>query len=144
MKIIVADCSPLYRQGMEIVLNKMKLAAQIIPVACYESLEDEVDLQQGELTLIVDYRLPGLNDLSELKALIDEHDLAAIVLTDFNDPVFMRWALVNGVKAAISKTSSVEDLQSVIFSVLNNEELFDVESLEVEQDEEPWIDPIAA
>ncbi len=70
IKVVVADCSPLYRQGIEIVLAKLNLATQFIPVSSYEELEDEIDLHQGAITVIVAYRLPGLCDTNSFNRLI--------------------------------------------------------------------------
>lgn len=145
IKVVVADCSPLYRQGIEAVLAKLHLATQFLPVSSYEELIDEIDLQQGSVTAIIDYRLPGLFDIGALKAIIETHDLNVIMLTDRVDTAFTRWVISNGIKGVLSKTARIEELETLIAAVLGNQELCSVD-LESDTDlvcNEPWVDPEA-
>ncbi|MEH6629010.1 MAG: response regulator transcription factor [Motiliproteus sp.] len=143
IKVIAADSSPLYRQGIAIVLSRMAIATQFIPVSGYQALKDEVDLQQGAVIVIVDYRLPGLFDISALKELIAEHGLKVIMLTDNNNVAFTRWVLANGIKRVISKTSCVDELETEITAVLGNQACRDSDLVDDPDlaGDELWVDP---
>lgn len=118
MKIIVAEASPLYCLGVKIILNSIGVAVQPSFVSSFDELRTSLSDQQDAVMIILDSRLPGLDQADQLKALIRTSNARVLMLSDNKDIAFMRWTSFHGVKGAIAKTADVEELGDAIRTVM--------------------------
>jgi len=119
MKIVIADSSALYRTGVQLALDEAGIAIDAIGVDHFEDLADTLDSIRGSVVLIIDARLRGMEQLSELKALMKRPGTRVLMLTDNKDTAFMRRALFNGVHGVVAKTADLQEMGKAIRTVIN-------------------------
>lgn len=135
MKILIADVSPLNRQGVKLVLEQSGIIADSMEASSFEELKRQLNQQVGSVMLILDVRLPNLELQEEFLQMIQRPDTRVLMLTDNKDIAFMRWALLNGVHGVIAKTASMEELGEAVQTVLNGRTWRYTDSAEEDQ----WI-----
>lgn len=118
MKIIIADSSPLYAQGVELVLGSAGITVASQSVACFDSLQRAVARVRGAVMIVVDARLQGLNQLEELALFKQRADMRILLLTDDTDVALMRRARMCGVDGVVAKTAALSELREAMREIL--------------------------
>ena len=110
MKIIIADTSPLYVQGVELVLGKTGITVDTIVVDSFQALAQAIASESGSVMAVVDSRLAGLGELEALAELKVSEDIRLLMLTDVMDIALMRRARMLGIEGVVAKTAPLEEL----------------------------------
>lgn len=118
MKIIIADASPLYRQGVELVLAQSGVTMDALVAEDFSEMERISQGLNDTCMIIVDARLPGFYSLDALAALRSYSDTRILMLTDNKDIAMMRKALLKGVNGVVAKTAPLDELGDAIREVL--------------------------
>jgi len=116
-KIIIADSSPLYRQGFRQAVSLAGLKQDCVEADCFSAVQREYSRGSSVKLLIIDARLPGLTDFATLKALAHEHNVPILLVSNGDDPAFIRRAMFNGVNGVISKAAEIAQLGEAIARV---------------------------
>lgn len=119
MKIIIADSSPLYAQGVELVLRKSGITVDTSIADNFHALSAALKPDAGSLLAVVDSRLGGLDDLEALAALKVSEDIHLLMLTDGMDIALMRRARMLGIEGVVAKTAPLEELGEAIRVVMS-------------------------
>ena len=117
VRVLLADDHPLIRTGIRTVL----CAEQDIEVVAEAANGDEaytLALQYKPDVLLLDLNMPGLSPLELVARLREEvPSLNVVVLTAFDDDVYVRSLLNAGVKGYILKDEALEAVVQAIYSV---------------------------
>ena len=119
MKIIIADTSPLYVQGVELVLGKTGITVDTIVVDSFQALAHAIASESGSVMAVVDSRLAGLGELEALAELKVSEDIRLLMLTDVMDIALMRRARMLGIEGVVAKTAPLEELGEAIRVVMS-------------------------
>lgn len=118
MKIMLADASPLYRQGIQVALSNSGIMVDLLTAESFDQLQTGLAQQVGAVVVILDARLPGLECINELQHILRRPETRVLMLTDNKDVAFMRWALFNGIHGVVAKTALMNELGDAIHTVL--------------------------
>lgn len=116
-RIIIADGSPLYRQGFCQAVSDAGLRANCVELDSFDAVLQEYRQGRSIQLLIVDARLPGLDSFATLKALAHEYNVPILLVSSGEDPAFVRRAMFNGVNGVVSKVAPLEQLSEAIAKV---------------------------
>lgn len=118
MKIIIADSSPLYALGVELVMGKSGITVVSQIVESFDGLQRAVERVQGAMMIIVDARLPGLVELEALARFKQHNNARLLMLTDDTDVALMRRARMSGVDGVVAKTAPLDELGEALREIL--------------------------
>jgi len=116
-RIIIADSSPLYRQGFGLAVGQAGLKNDRIEVDCFADVLLELNRGQSIKLLVIDSCLPGLTSFAALKATAREHNVPILLVGCSDDPAFVRRAMFNGVNGVVCKSSDMDALTNAISKV---------------------------
>jgi DNA-binding NarL/FixJ family response regulator len=122
MKIYIADSSPLYCSGTELLLEQLLeqvgITATVSSFNHFEALEKALKQGHNSVMMIVDARLPGLESVEQLTMLLAERSARILMVSEDKDLALMRRLLVSGARGAVAKTASLDELKQAIKAVL--------------------------
>lgn len=118
MRIIIADSSPLYTQGVKLALEGAGITANTLMVDSYQALEVALERIHGKVMLVVDSRLNGLNELEDLAGLKLVREANILMMTDATDVALMRRARMTGIDGVVAKTAPLSELGEALREVL--------------------------
>jgi len=82
LKVLIADSSPLYRQGIELALEKAGVELCAFAADSWQELEALIHCRDDLDLLIVDTGLNGLKRYAQLETLLQQHQLPTLVLAE--------------------------------------------------------------
>lgn len=118
MRIIIADSSPLYAEGVKLALGGAGITANSLMVDSYQALELALERIHGKVMLVVDSRLNGLSDLEDLAGLKLVREANILMMTDATDVALMRRARMTGIDGVVAKTAPLSELGEALREVL--------------------------
>lgn len=147
VKVIVVDDHEIFRNGLKMVLGKLKYA-KVIGEASNgaDFLELIKDLNPD--VVLMDIEMPVMNGIdATINALKIKPDLKIIALTMFIEDEYIQSMIDAGVKGFLIKNINKEKLDKAIQTVNNggsfySEELFDFFTKQITKDEKPKADII--
>ncbi|MBY4675184.1 LuxR family transcriptional regulator [Marinobacterium arenosum] len=117
-KIIIADGSPLYRQGCRIAAELSDLDVELLSCDSLVDVLLQLSCQSKVQLLVIDANLPGLANFAALKSIGREYGVGVLLMTNNNDPAFARRAFFNGAHGVIGKDAALETLAEAMQRVL--------------------------
>lgn len=118
MRIIIADSSPLYSQGVKLALDSEGITANTLMVDSYPALEKALERIHGKVMIVVDSRLNGLSELEDLAGLKLVREANILMMTDSTDVALMRRARMTGIDGVVAKTAPLSELGEALREVL--------------------------
>ncbi len=140
VKIIVVDDHEIFRNGLKLVLSKLKYI-KVIGEASNGIQFLEVLKQEMPDIVIMDIEMPKMNGIEATKeALKINPNLKIIALTMFNEDEYIQSMIDSGVKGFLIKNINKETLDKAIQTVVNgsnyySEELFEYFTKQITKDE---------
>lgn len=116
-RILIADSSPLYRQGFQLALRAAGMTQPSIEVDTFDAVVPALAHTTGIDLLVIDATLTGLDSFTLLKALSHDHNIPVLLISTGDDPAFIRRAMFNGVNGVISKNAPMEQLVNALHKV---------------------------
>lgn len=117
VRVIVAEDHPLTRKGMLIVLRKARGVEIVGEADSTEELWTVLDKSAADI-LVLDIYLRGVNTLELIPRIRSRFpNLRVIVMSGFDDPVFVSRAIRRGAHGFVSKTAEAEQLAQAIRAV---------------------------
>lgn len=119
IKIIICDDDSLIRESLKILLP---LKGDIEIVGEAENGRDAIEIckrTKADVALI-DIRMPVLNGVEAVKAIVKETNTKCLILTTFDEDEYVNEALKYGAKGYILKNNSPEQIVNSINSVYEN------------------------
>lgn len=118
-KIIIADGSPLYRQGCRIAIEQSDLDAELLSCDCLVDTLLQLSRHADVRLLVIDANLPGLANFSALKSIARDYSVGILLMTANSDPAFARRAFFNGAHGVIGKDAPLDSLAQAMRKVLD-------------------------
>jgi len=116
-RIIIADSSPLYRQGFELALRAAGMSHSSIELDTFDAVVQTLAHSTSVNLLVIDATLAGLDSFALLKGLSQNHNIPVLLISTGDDPAFIRRAMFNGVNGVISKNAPMEQLVEALQKV---------------------------
>ena len=145
-KIILVDDHEIFRNGLKMVLGKLKYTKVIAEASNGQEFLDLLKDHQPDIVLI-DIEMPVMNGIEATERALKTHpDLKMIALTMFNEDEYIQSMIDSGVKGFLLKNINKETLDKAIQTVLNggnyySEELFNFFTKQVSKvDERSKVD----
>jgi DNA-binding NarL/FixJ family response regulator len=134
---LVADDHAVFRQGLKLLMEGRGFARKVIEAADADeaaALAGEID----DLDLVVlDLYMPGMENLSVLRALRQRRpDLAIVVLTASEKRHDLRQAIDAGATGYIPKAFAVAEVLAALQRILDGEEFFPTDALDADVPED--------
>jgi DNA-binding NarL/FixJ family response regulator len=129
IQVIVVDDHEIFRNGLKMVLSKLKYPQVIAEAANGLQFLDLIRKNRADLVLM-DIEMPEMNGIEATNIALSEFpSLKIIALTMFNDDNYIHSMLDTGVKGFLIKNINKETLDRAIKTVMNggnyySEELF--------------------
>ena len=120
--LIVADDHPLFRQALKHTLGAAFMHAHIAEAGSFEEVVRLLDARDDVDLVLFDLKMPGVQGLSGLAYMRSQYPAIPIVVVSASDhPALMRRALDLGASGYIPKSSTVEDMQGAVRTVLGGD-----------------------
>lgn len=117
MKVIIADASPLYRLGVQLVLSNLDIQSSLVFIDSYSALTRMLSKRQEAVLIILDAKLNGLVEYSALTRMMKRPNTRILMLVDNKDIAWMRRMLFCGVHGVVAKTASLDELGKAMKAV---------------------------
>ena len=121
MKVLLVDDHVLFRQGMQLLLERLAPSVQTFEAG---DLPSAIALAQSQPSLdmvFFDLGLPGVSGMDALIAFKQAHDsLPVVVLSGLSDKQTVLDALHNGAMGFIPKSASMTALEGALKAVVSN------------------------
>ncbi len=147
VKILVVDDHEIFRNGLKMVLGKLKYTRVIAEASNGSDFLDLLKDHEPDIVLM-DIEMPVMNGIdATINALKIKPDLKVIALTMFNEDEYIQSMIDAGVSGFLIKNINKETLDKAIQTVLNggnyySEELFDFFTKQVTKTDKPKTDNI--
>jgi len=147
IKIILVDDHEIFRNGLKMVLGKLKYAKVVAEASNGKEFLELLKQHQPDVVLM-DIEMPEMNGIdATMEALKKYPDLKVIALTMFNEDEYIQSMIDTGVKGFLIKNIRKETLDKAIQTVLNggnyySEELFDFFTKQIHKDDKPKTDVV--
>ena len=115
--ILIADASPLYRQGLKLAIEGSDLKVNTRSAAQLGELEQQLEMGHKTRVVLIDARLPGLETFSQLKELSERYSVPLLLLAEVEDPALVRRAMFSGAHGVISKGATPEQLMEAVTQI---------------------------
>ncbi|MCF8371592.1 MAG: response regulator transcription factor [Bacteroidales bacterium] len=141
IKIIIVDDHEIFRNGLKMVLNKLKYVSVVGEASNGQEFLDLIRTCPTDLVLL-DIEMPIMNGIDATKiALKEQPGLRIIALTMFNDEDYIQSMMDAGAKGFLIKNINKDTLDKAIQMVAMggnyySEELFDFFTRKVSKDED--------
>ncbi|HBF87406.1 MAG TPA: DNA-binding response regulator [Bacteroidales bacterium] len=130
IEIIIVDDHEIFRNGLKMVLGKLKYAKIVAEASNGKEFLALLDNHSADIVLM-DIEMPLMNGIEATEAALKLYpNLKIIALTMFNDDEYIQSMIDSGVKGFLIKNINKETLDKAILTVYNggnyySEELFD-------------------
>jgi DNA-binding NarL/FixJ family response regulator len=142
VNILVVDDHEIFRNGLKMVLGKLKYVCVIGEATNGEEFLEKLKEGMPDIVLL-DIEMPVMNGLEAAKIAIQKYpDLKIIALTMFNEDDYVQSMLDTGVKGFLIKNINKDTLDKAIQTVSNggnyySEELFEFFTRQLKKEKEP-------
>ena len=120
--VIVADDHPLFRDALTDAVGKVLSDSTVIEADSLETLQQAVDANPAADLLLLDLTMPGVSGFSALAWIRQNHaSLPTVVVSAIEDNAVMRRALKHGASGFIPKSSSINEIEAGIDTVLQGD-----------------------
>lgn len=118
IKVIIADDNSFIREGMKIILNTYEEFEVLETVN--DGLEALAFCKKHEVDVaLLDVRMPNMNGVEATKLITEQTKTKPLILTTFDDDVYILDAIKNGAKGYLLKNNDPEQIRDAIKSVFN-------------------------
>lgn len=118
IKVIIADDNSFIREGMKIILNTYEEFEVLETVN--DGLEALAFCKKHEVDVVLlDIRMPNMNGVEATKLITEQTKTKPLILTTFDDDVYILDAIKNGAKGYLLKNNDPEQIRDAIKSVFN-------------------------
>ena len=122
-KILIADASPLVREGLRGILRRLHLELEIAEAGCWDDMLTLARLDPPT-TFLLDLVFPGAEGAHSITQLRREFpDAAIIVVSMASDDALIDGVLAAGANGFISKKILAHEIQSAILAIWKGETL---------------------
>lgn len=140
IKIIIVDDHEIFRNGLKMVLRKIKYIHVVAEATNGQEFLDIIRTTSADIVLM-DIEMPVMNGIDATNQVLKEQpELKVIALTMFNDNNYIQSMLDAGVKGFLIKNINKETLERAIKMVYGggnyySEELFDFFTKQISKDD---------
>jgi DNA-binding NarL/FixJ family response regulator len=118
--LIVADDHPLFRAALRQTLDAAFAAAEIAEAGSFDEVVRLLEARDDVDLVLYDLKMPGVQGLSGLVYMRSQYPAVPVVVVSASDePAVVRRALDLGASGFIPKSTSVEDMQDAVRTVLD-------------------------
>lgn len=149
IKIIIVDDHEIFRNGLKMVLNKLKYPEIIGEASNGQEFLEILDREQADIVLM-DIEMPLLDGIEATSKALEKYpDLKILALTMFNEDNYIQSMIDAGVKGFLIKNISKEILDKAITTVYQggsyySEELFNFFTKKITTDQKSIKDDLLA
>jgi NarL family two-component system response regulator YdfI len=115
--VIIADDHRIVRDGLRMILShdpEIEIVAEVDDGEHLLALLEEVEAD----VVLLDIRMPGLSGLETLESLRErQHSIRVVILTMYDDPVYVRRAVELGADGYLLKSVDREELKRALRAV---------------------------
>lgn len=117
IRIVIVDDHRLFNDGLFVMLNAAEGMAVLAQV--YDSREAEMTIRELKPDVVlVDFNMPHLNGIDLTKLLLTQSsDIKVLILSMYNEDIYVKRFKRSGSKGYIFKTASVEEVVAAIRAV---------------------------
>jgi NarL family two-component system response regulator YdfI len=117
MRVIIADDHRIVRDGLRMILSHDPEIEIVAEVENGEHLLAVLEEVEADVVLL-DIRMPGLSGLETLESLRErQHSIRVVILTMYDDPVYVRRAVELGADGYLLKSVDREELKRALRAV---------------------------
>ena len=117
MRVIIADDHRIVRDGLRMILSHDPEIEIVEEVEDGEQLLAVLEEVEADVVLL-DIRMPGLSGLETLESLRErQHAIRVVILTMYDDPVYVRRAVELGADGYLLKSVDREELKRALRAV---------------------------
>ena len=117
MRVIIADDHRIVRDGLRMILSHDPEIEIVEEVDDGEHLLAVLEEVEADVVLL-DIRMPGLSGLETLESLRErQHSIRVVILTMYDDPVYVRRAVELGADGYLLKSVDREELKRALRAV---------------------------
>ncbi len=121
MKVLLVDDHVLFRQGVQLLLERLNPLIQTFEAGDLPSALAMAEAQPGLDLVFFDLSLPGVSGLEALAAFKQiHHSLPVVVLSGLSDKQTVLDALCNGAMGFIPKSASISALEGALQAAVAN------------------------
>jgi DNA-binding NarL/FixJ family response regulator len=130
LKIFIVDDHEFFRNGLKMVINRMKFAKVIGEAANGKEFLEAISKQEPDIVLI-DIQMPLMNGIEATRLALEEFpDLKIVALTMFDDEEYIQSMIDAGAKGFLLKNITKEILDQALHAIQSGKnyyspELFD-------------------
>lgn len=138
-KVIIVDDHEIFRNGLKMVLNRLKYLNVIAEANNGKEFLDILEKEKPDVVLL-DIEMPVMNGIEAARQALKKYpDLKIIALTMFNEDDYVQSMIDTGVKGFLLKNINKEALDKAILTVINggnyySEELFNFFTKQLSKD----------
>lgn len=124
IKVGIAEDQNIFRKGLIHLINGFSTTEVVAEAENGKELLSLMD-EANPKVVILDYQMPGLSGIETSRLLREKyHDVKVIILSMFDDEQFVEKAIENGANGYLSKDDDLEEIESAIQGVLENDYYF--------------------
>ena len=117
--IIIADDHPLFRGALKQAVSGIFKDLRVIEAGTLEETNAALASEPEADLVLLDLKMPGVSGFSGLNFLRSQHpSIPVVVVSGLEDPQTVRACMEFGASGYIPKTTSIEDMNAAIRSVL--------------------------
>lgn len=130
LKIFIVDDHEFFRNGLKMVINRLKYAKVIGEASNGKEFLDSISKQEPDIVLI-DIQMPQMNGIEATRLALEEFpDLKIVALTMFDDEEYIQSMIDAGAKGFLLKNITKEILDQALHAIQSGKnyyspELFD-------------------
>jgi len=130
IRIVIADDHLIIRQGIRLILETEK-DLELVGEASDGAEALEICASQCPEVVLMDLRMPGMDGLTAIEKLKDQHpEIAVVILTTFNEDELMVRGLKAGARGYLLKDTNREALFNTIRAAARGETLLSPEVMQ--------------
>lgn len=124
IKVGIAEDQNIFRKGLIHLINGFQTTEVIAEAENGKELLLLMDQTIPDV-VILDYQMPGLSGIDTSRLIRDKfRNVKVIILSMFDDEQFVEKAIENGANGYLSKDDDLEEIESAIHGVLENDYYF--------------------
>jgi DNA-binding NarL/FixJ family response regulator len=113
-KIIIVDDHPLFREGLNLIVEKLKIGKTIAEAGNGQEFLDILASQQADLVLI-DIDMPVMNGIEATEKAIGKYpDLKVLIFSMYSDKKYFTQIIKAGAKGMVLKSAGKKEFETAI------------------------------
>ena len=127
VKIIIVDDHPIFRKGLNTILNELENAKVVGEAGNGHELFELLKNQKADL-IFMDIKMPGMDGIETTRKVLQKYpDLKVIALTMFDEIGYFNEMTDAGATGFLLKKTTQEELSNAIEKVMSGESYFSEE-----------------